>query len=204
MVNLSVQIYFHSFFFHIDHRSASSLSVASKSDSLNLDDTDFPLPSPGFLSDLSDTSNSTHKISSNGTKSKPTVISSMNMNRSKLPPSTPTSLKKPSTTPRINGRPQPPLPMKSALIAPSLKLSTSLSQTRGLNKTIVPSISTNSLSNNKLSNIPTTKSVPPVPPRKSSIPRPSFNGPSPSFKPQPPQRDSSNNPHLTKAHVSHL
>jgi len=50
----------------------------------------------------------------------------------------------------------------------------------------------------------TNKTVPPVPPRKSSIPRPSFNGISPSFKPQPPQRDSSTNPLLHKPHVSHL
>ena len=194
-------------FFDTDHRSASSLSMASKSDSLNLDDTDFPLPSPTFLSDLPDTSHSTSKISSNAVKSKPTIITNMNMNRSKLPSTTSTpatSLKKPSTNFRTNGRPQPPLPVRSSLMAPALKLSTSISHTRSLNKSIVPSISTNCLNNNKIPTIPTSKPVPPVPPRKSSIPRPSFNGPSPSFKPQPPQRDSSTNPHLTKPHVSHL
>jgi len=121
----------------------------------------------------------------------------MNMNRSKLSSSTP--LKKPTTAFRTNGRPQPPLPVKSGLVAPSLKLSTSISQTRSLNKSMVPSTSNNSLNNSKISTpiISTNnKSVPPVPPRKSSIPRP-------SFKPQPPQRDSSTNL-LHKPHVSHL
>jgi hypothetical protein len=197
------------FFLHLDHRSASSLSAASKSDSLNLDDTDFPLPSPTFLGGLSDTSNNTNKISSNSNKSKPTVITNMNMNRSRLPSTTnSTPLKKPTTTFRTNGRPQPPLPIKSGLVAPSLKLSTSISQARSLNKSMISSTSINSLTNNKISTTTTTtttnKSVPPVPPRKSSIPRPSFNGSSPSFKPQAPQRDSSTNVHLHKPHVSHL
>jgi hypothetical protein len=197
------KIYF--FIFDIDHKSASSLSVASKSDSLNLDDTDFPLSSPTFLENLSDQSNNTNKSSSISVKSKPTVITNMNMNRSKLPSSTnSTPLKKPTATFRTNGRPQPPIPVKSGLVAPSLKLSTSISQTRLLNKSIVPSTSTNSLTNSKISTITTNKSVPPVPPRKSSIPRPSFNGTSPSLKPQPPQRDSSANIHLHKPHVSHL
>ncbi|CAF3850274.1 unnamed protein product [Adineta steineri] len=178
-----------------DYRSGSSLSITSKSDSLNLDETDFPLPSPTFLQGLSDTSHSPNKISLNPIKSKSTLVTTMNINRSKLPASTnTTSLKKPTTTFRTNNRPQPSVPIKSALVAPSLKLSTSISQTRSLNKTLVSSTSNNSLNNNtKISTTPSiNKPVPPVPPRKSSIPRP-------SFKPQPPQRDLSN-----KAHVSHL
>ncbi|CAM4746578.1 unnamed protein product [Rotaria magnacalcarata] len=188
-----------------DHRSASSLSVASKADSLNLDDTDFPLPSPSFLEDLPQTSNNTNKVLSNSTKSKPTVISSMNMNRSKLPSSTnSTLLKKPTTTLRTNVRPQNPLPVRSGLVAPSLKLSTSSSQTPVINKSLASSTSTNSLCNTKVSAVTPNKTVPPVPPRKSSIPRPSFNGASPSVKPQPPQRGSSTNLFLHKPHVSHL
>ncbi|CAF1554718.1 unnamed protein product, partial [Adineta ricciae] len=181
-----------------DHRSVSSLSVTSKSDSLNLDDSDFPLPSPTFLDGLSDTSISTKSIPTTLTKSKPTVVSTMNFNRSKLPSSTNiTALKKPSTTFRANGRPQPPVPGKSGLVPPSIKLSTSVSLARPLNKSLVSSTSNNSLTNGKISTIlSTTKPVPPVPPRKSSIPRP-------SFKPQPPQRDSSNNL-LQKPHISHL
>jgi malic enzyme len=131
----------------------------------------------------------------------------MNMNRSKLPSSTnPTPLKKSTTTFRTNGRPQPPLPIKNGLVAPSLKLSTSVSQTRSINKSMVPSTSTNSLNNTKISSTSTTtnKTVPPVPPRKSSIPRPSFNGTSPPTKPPPPQRNSSTNLHLHKPHISHL
>ncbi len=193
-------------FVHIDHRSASSLSTTSKSDSLHLDDTDFPLSSATFLENLSDTSNNnTNKIASNSVKSKPTVITNMNMNRSKLPSSTnSTPLKKPTTTFRTNGRPQPPLPVKTGLAAPSLKLSTSISQTRLLNKSMIASTSTNSLANSKISTITTNKTVPPVPPRKSSIPRPSFNGTNPPSKPHPPHRDSSTNLHLQKPHVSHL
>ncbi|UJR30321.1 hypothetical protein I4U23_017858 [Adineta vaga] len=181
-----------------DHRSVSSLSVTSKSDSLNLDDSDFPLPSPTFLEGLSNPSTNINKISLNSTKSKPTIMSAMNFNRSKLPSTTNvTSLKKPTTTFRTHGR-QPPLPVKSGLVAPSLKLSTSISQTRSLNKSLVSSTSNNSLTNSKISTttLSTSKPVPPVPPRKSSIPRP-------SFKPQPPQRDSSNNI-LQKPHISHL
>jgi len=186
-----------------DHRSNSSLSVASKSDSLNLDDTDFPLTSPTFLDHISDTStNIKPKSSLTSIKPKSTVMTSMNMNmnRSKLPSTTTTpstSLKKPTTSFRTNNRPQPPIPAKSGLATPTLKLSSSVSQTRLTNKTIVPSPSINSLTNSK---IIAPKPVPPVPPRKSSIPRPSFN----STKPQPPQRDSSSNLHLLKPHVSHL
>ncbi|CAF0763768.1 unnamed protein product [Rotaria sordida] len=188
-----------------DHRSASSLSVASKSDSLNLDDTDFPLPSSIFLEDLSHTSKNKNKILSNSTKLKPTVITNMNMNRSKLPSSTNSTPLKKSTMPvRTNNRQQHSLPVKNSVVIPSLKLSTSISQTPVPNKSIVPSTSTNSLNNNKTSTIITNKTVPPVPPRKSSIPRPSFNGTSPSFKPQPPQRGSSTNLFLHKPHVSHL
>ncbi len=131
----------------------------------------------------------------------------MSMNRSKLPSTTnSTPLKKPSTTFRTNGRPQPPIPIKSGLVAPSLKLSTSISQARSLNKSMISSTSTNSLTNSKIATTTATitKSVPPVPPRKSSIPRPSFNASSPSVKPSPPQRDSSTNVQLPKAHVSHL
>ncbi|CAF1213571.1 unnamed protein product [Rotaria sp. Silwood1] len=188
-----------------DNQSASSLSVASKSDSLNLDDADFSLPSPTFLEDLSHTSKNTNKILSNSTKSKPTVINNMNMNRSKLPSSTnSTPLKKATATVRTNNRPQPALPVKSGLVTPSLKLSTSISQAPVPNKSLASSTSTNSLSNSKTPTITTNKPVPPVPPRKSSIPRPSFNGTSPSFKPQPPQRGSSTNLFFHKPHVSHL
>jgi hypothetical protein len=54
------------------------------------------------------------------------------------------------------------------------------------------------LSNSKVkTDTANNKSVPPVPPRKSSIPRP-------AMIPQPPQRNSSTNLILRKPHVSHL
>ena len=195
----------------VDHRSASSLSVASKSDSLHLDDTELSLPSSTFLDGLADPS--THQLSKATNPVKSKFIAAINGSRSKItPPPTTTPLKKPAAPLRISGRPQPPLPVKTGLRAPSLKLSTSISQTGSLNKSLVVSTSSNSLNNSKPSAPSTTtatiKTVPPVPPRKSSIPRPAIGSP-PSllvFKPQPPQRDSSSNLLLmhSKAHVSHL
>lgn len=193
----------------VDHRSASSLSVASKSDSLHLDDTELSPPSSTFLEGLADSS--THQLSKATNPVKSKFIAAINGSRSKLtPPPTAAPLRKPAAPLRTSGRPQPPLPVKTGLRAPSLKLSTSISQTGSLNKSLVVSTSNNSLNNSKLSAPSTTtmKSVPPVPPRKSSIPRPAIGSP-PSllvFKPQPPQRDSSSNLLLlhSKAHVSHL
>lgn len=155
------------------------------------------------------------------TKTLPPPSTSSSNQRSKfsssiVPP--PSSLKKPSIPFRNNSRVQTSLPVKTPVVTgPSLKLPQSISQTGLINKSIVASNSNNSLNNNHSQlvkpTISTTKSVPPVPPRKSSIPRPSMNGTtSLGLKPQPPQRDSSNHyqthshliPIAPKAHISHL
>ena len=130
----------------------------------------------------------------------------MNTNRSKLPSSTnSTSLPKPATTFRTSSQQlQRLVPVKSGLVSPSFKLSTSISQARLANKSIVTSTSAHSLNNGKNSTTTINKSVPLVPPRKSSIPRPSPNGTSLSFKPQPPKRGSSTTLSFHKPHVSHL
>jgi len=98
------------------------------------------------------------------------------------------ALKKPSTPFHANPQLQSSLPKKNGLMSPSLKLSTPISPISKQNKPI----------NNKTSIIAANhRLVPPVPPRKSSIPRP-------SLKPPPPQRNSSNNLLHPKSHVSYL
>jgi len=174
------------FLFLLVHRSASLLSITSKSDSMNLDETDFSVPSSTFLSNL----NNPKKIS-NSIQLKPTINTNMNMNGSKQPP---LPLKKPIISFRANSQSQSLLPIKNGFTSPSLKLSTPMSPIPKQNKPITNS----SLNENKiLTIIGNNKAVPPVPPRKSSIPRP-------PLKPQPPQRNSSTNLLLRKSHVSHL
>ncbi len=120
----------------------------------------------------------------------------MNINRSKPPP--PPTLKKPMISFRSKTQPQSSLPIKKGLTPLSLKLSTPISPIPKPNKPINSSIASNSLSNSKVkTDTANNKSVPPVPPRKSSIPRP-------AMIPQPPQRNSSTNLILRKPHVSHL
>jgi len=119
----------------------------------------------------------------------------MNINSSKQPP---LPLKKPTISFRTNTQLQSSLPIKNGFTSPSLKLSSPISQISKQNKPINSSIPSSSLSNNKVTAITTNnKPVPPVPPRKSSIPRP-------PLKPQPPQRNSSTNLLLRKSHITHL
>ncbi|CAF1090399.1 unnamed protein product [Rotaria sordida] len=163
-----------------DHHSTGSSSTTSKSDSLNLDNTDFSVPSSTFL-------NNTNKIT-NTVKPKTTI----NTNRSKqLPP-----LKKPTTSFHTNTQSQSLLPIKNGVIPFSPKLSTSISQISTQTKSINSSLPISSFSNSKNTTIAANnRPVPPIPPRKSSIPRL-------GLKPQPPQRNSSTNL-LRKPHVTH-
>ena len=159
------------FFENIVHRSASSLSITSKSDSLNLDETDFSIPTSTFLN------NSTKKLTNS-------FKINTNINSSKQPP---LPLKKPIISFRTNTQIQP---TKDNLTSPSTPIPQISRQ--------VKSIGNSLLINNKISNLNSNnKQVPPVPPRKSSIPR-SF------IKPQAPQRNSSTNLLLRKSHVSHV
>ncbi|CAF4063189.1 unnamed protein product [Rotaria sp. Silwood2] len=171
-----------------DQRSNDSLSATSKSDSLNLDNTDFSPPSSIFLNNL----NNANKIT-NPVKSKPAINNNINTNRLKqLPP-----LKKPITSFRTNTQTQSSLPIKNGLTPLPPKFSTSITQTTKQTKPINTSLPISSFNNSKSTTIAVNnKPVPPVPPRKSSIPRP-------GLKPQPPQRNSSTNL-LRKPHVSHL
>ncbi|CAF4683661.1 unnamed protein product [Rotaria sp. Silwood1] len=171
-----------------DRQSTDSLSTTSKSDSLNLDHTDFSPPSSTFLNNL----NNANKIT-NPVKSKAMIRNNMNNNYSKqLPP-----LKKPITSFRANTQPQLSLPIKNGLTLFAPKLSAPILQTSKQTKPINLSLSISSFSNSKSTTIAANnKPVPPVPPRKSSIPRP-------GLKPQPPQRNSSTNL-LRKPHVSDL
>ncbi len=139
---------------------------------MNLDETDFSPPSSTFLDNLTNTKRTTNLI-----KSKPIVNTPTNSNASKQPP---LPLKKPSLSFRPTPQSQSSLSIKNGLPPPSLKPSAPiLKQTKPINS------------------LPNTRTVPPVPPRKSSIPRP-------ALKPQPPQRNSSTNLLLRKTHVSHL
>lgn len=127
------------------HRSASSLSIASKPE---FDEINFSIPTSTFLNN--------NKKSNNSIKPKSSTTN--------IPPA------------------KSSLSIKNNLVSPSLKLPTPISTKPILNRSF-------NSSNNKY--------VPPVPPRKSSIPRP-------PIKPQPPERNSSTNLLLRKSHISHL
>ena len=175
------------YFIPVDPQSASPLSIASKSDSLNLENADVSLRSTTPLNSL----NNANKITTS-VKSKPVVITSMNNNLSKQL----TPLKKSVTSFRTNDQSQPSLPTKHENTSVSVQFSTLTAQIPKQNKPLNSTVPTPSLKNNKTATINTpNKVVPPVPPRKSSIPRP-------TLKPQPPQRNSSTN--FRKTHVSHL
>ncbi|CAF1006284.1 unnamed protein product [Adineta steineri] len=173
-----------------EYRSVSSLSTTSKSESTTLDETDFSLPSSLFLNNFNKPNKTT-----NTTKPKPIIINTMNINRSKPP----VTLKKPMISFRSYTQSQSSVPNKNTLTSSSMKISTSGSQS---SKQIKPinnsSIQNSSLNHSKItSTVINNKSVPPVPPRKSSIPRPALT-------PQPPQRNSSTNLLLRKPQISHL
>jgi hypothetical protein len=113
------------------------------------------------------------------------INNNMNINRSKQPPPPPPLLKKPTTSFRNNPQPPSSLSIKNGLTPPSFKLSTPKQNKPIQNPNKISIIAANN------------RSVPPVPPRKSSIPRP-------ALRPPLPQRDSSTNILLRKPHVSHL
>ncbi|CAF3675250.1 unnamed protein product [Rotaria socialis] len=172
-----------------DDRSTGSLSTTSKSDSLNLESTDFSVPSSSFLEALKNTNKITNLF-----KPKPTISPNINATRSKqlLP------LKKPIIASQTNIQPRSPALTKTGPSPMSLKLSTSIAQMPKQNRLINSSVSTTSFNNNKTTTnaVNNSKAVPPIPPRKSSIPRS-------GLKPQPPQRNSSSKL-LRTPHVSHL
>ncbi|CAM4783735.1 unnamed protein product [Rotaria magnacalcarata] len=177
------------FFIDIDDRSTGSLSTTSKSDSLNLESTDLSIPSSSFLATLKNTNKITNLF-----KPKATITPDINATRSKqLPP-----LKKPIIASQTNIQSRSPALTKTGLSPMSHKLSTSITQMPKQNRLINSSVSITSFNNNKTTTnaVNNSKAVPPIPPRKSSIPRP-------GLKPQPPQRNSSSNL-LRTPHVSHL
>ncbi|CAF4635760.1 unnamed protein product, partial [Rotaria magnacalcarata] len=172
-----------------DDRSTGSLSTTSKSDSLNLESTDLSIPSSSFLATLKNTNKITNLF-----KPKATINPDINATRSKqLPP-----LKKPIIASQTNIQSRSPALTKTGLSPMSHKLSTSITQMPKQNRLINSSVSITSFNNNKTTTnaVNNSKAVPPIPPRKSSIPRP-------GLKPQPPQRNSSSNL-LRTPHVSHL
>ncbi|UJR16158.1 hypothetical protein I4U23_003068 [Adineta vaga] len=133
-----------------EHRSTSSLSITSKSESIGLDDTDFSPPSSTFLANF----NKSNKVPST-IKSKPIVMTNTTYNRSKQSP----ILKKPMVSFRTYTQPQSSSSTKSALSPPSTSNLQISKQTKSTNS----SMPYTSLNKSK-----------PVPPRKSSIPRPAL------------------------------